>query len=125
MKLFRKREKPTQRQIREARPIRNPNLPYDDREDGTILLRVPLEERGGIYKLVSRYVTAPAEKQVELEEIGSYVWRLCDGKHTCEKIASKLKSEYKLTKAEAEASLISFLETLAQRRYLSLDLPKR
>ena len=124
MKLFTKKKAPTRQDIRKSRPVRNANLNYGEREDGTVVLRVPLEARGGVYRLLGKVTQSQADKEVELEEIGSFVWNLCDGKHSCEGIASKLKDKYKLTKPEAEASLISFLETLSRRGYVSLAMEK-
>ncbi len=122
MKLFIRKKSPTRQDIRKSRPLRNANLNFDKKEDGTVVLRIPLEARGGMYKLLGKVSQSQAEKEVELEEIGSFVWNLCDGKHSCEGIASKLKDKYKLTKPEAEASLISFLETLARRGYVALTM---
>ena len=122
MKLFTKKKAPTRQDVRKARPVRNADLHFEEKEDGTVVLRVPLEARGGMYRILGRVSQSQAEKEVELEEIGSFVWNLCDGKHSCEGIASKLKDKYKLTKPEAEASLISFLETLARRGYVALTM---
>jgi hypothetical protein len=59
-----------------------------------------------------------AKKEVELEQIGAFVWERCDGKHTCAGIAEALRKEYRITKVEAEASLLAFLETLRKRNYI-------
>lgn len=106
---------------RKSKPLRNAAVEHEQTEDGCTLLKVPLEVRGGIYRLLSAKLETPAYKEVQLEEVGSYVWSLCDGKHTCEAIAAKLKSKFKLTKPEAEASLMSFLSTLAKRRYIVFE----
>ncbi|MCH8273470.1 MAG: PqqD family protein [Armatimonadetes bacterium] len=125
MRLFTRRPQFTRRQIRKARPVRNPNLEFEEQEDGSILLRVPMESRGGVFRVVSRFLPAPGEKEVELEPVGAFVWRLCDGKHTCAGIAGKLEKEFKITKLEAEASLMAFLETLAGRRYVTLEIQSK
>jgi hypothetical protein len=67
----------------------------------------------------------PDDKQVELEPIGAFVWNLCDGKRTVQGITEALQREFKITKVEAEASLLAFLDTLMKRRYVALEMPKK
>lgn len=107
-------------QFKKARPLRNPNLIYNEDNSGLITITVPITARRGVYTWIQKWFPVPPEKEVELEELGSMVWKLCDGKNTVHTIANKLCESYKLSKAEADASLIAFLETLAKRNYIWL-----
>lgn len=57
----------------------------------------------------------PMERKFELDEVGLKVWEACDGKTTIAAISSLLQREFKLSRAEAEASLGAFLKTLTSR----------
>ncbi len=63
-----------------------------------------------------RWLTArDARRQIELDEIASFVWSLCDGQHTVADIADALMQRYQLLKREAMASLTEFLAQLQRR----------
>lgn len=100
------------------KPIRAESLEWTE-EDGRVLLRVPAQMSGRWRRLLARVVKAPAHREVELDELGAFVWRLCDGTRTSKAIASALKAEFRLTQPEAEASLLGFLASLSQRGYIS------
>lgn len=102
------------------KPIRSSSLEWND-EDGRVQLRVPVELSGRWRRLLSRALKAPPYREVELDELGSFVWRLCDGTRTAKAIASALQSEFRLMQPEAEASLLSFLASLSQRGYISFQ----
>lgn len=87
------------------------------------MLYVPVTQRGFLGRTVGKMV--PDDKQVELEPIGAFVWNLCDGKRTVQGITEALQREFKITKVEAEASLLAFLDTLMKRRYVALEMPKK
>jgi len=124
LKFFSRQKQWTKKQIRKAKPMRNSQLPYTELESGAVLLHVPLHFRKGLCKWVTRWTEIPSTRDVELEPIGAYVWKLCDGSHTLESIAERLHREFKISKVEAEASLLSFVETLAKRRFITLSIPE-
>jgi len=84
-----------------------------------VLLHVPVEMSGRWRRLLAKVLKTPEHREVELDELGAFVWRLCDGKRTAKAIASALKTEFRITQPEAEASLLSFLASLAHRGYIS------
>ena len=57
---------------------------------------------------------------MELEEVGAFVWNLCDGKNSFEFIAKKLGAQFRLSRLESEASLTAFLQMLSQRKLITL-----
>lgn len=119
MRLFRK-PKPTidRRAVLKLYPVRNPAVAYEQREDGTCLLIVPLQPRG-IARLFSRIFKLPREHKIELDEMGTTVWLLCDGQHNVESIVQRLVHRYKYERREAEFSLFAFLNTLSQRGFIA------
>lgn len=88
-----------------------------------MLLFVPVAQRGLLGRTVGKFI--PDDKQVELEPVGAFVWNLCDGKRSVKSIVDALQKEYKITKVEAEASLLAFLESLLKRKYIALEMPKK
>ncbi len=125
MRFLKRKPSYTRTQIKKARPIRNPDLQYVEQENGEVTLQVPAEKSRGITKLIAKTGHGPAFKEVELEPVGGFVWKNCDGKQTVEGIAERLRKEFKLEKLEAEASLLAFLETLSRRRFILLEVPKK
>lgn len=120
---LKKKKAATRSEIRRARPIRNPAIRFEPSDDGGVTLLVPVAQRGFLGRTIGKVV--PDDKQVELEPVGAFVWNLCDGKRSVQGIAEALQREYKITKVEAEASLLAFLETLLKRKYLALEMPKK
>jgi hypothetical protein len=119
-RLFR-RPKPSpldRRQVLRLYPIRNALVRHEQNEAGVFMLIVPLQPRG-IFGWLSRIFKLPREHRIELDEIGSAVWALCDGKHAVETIVQRLAQQYKLERREVELSLFAFLNTLARRGFIA------
>jgi hypothetical protein len=119
-RLFR-RPKPSpldRRQVLRLYPIRNALVRHEQNEAGVFMLIVPLQPRG-IFGWLSRIFKLPREHRIELDEIGSAVWALCDGKHAVETIVQRLTQQYKLERREVELSLFAFLNTLARRGFIA------
>jgi hypothetical protein len=108
----------TRGQLLSIRPVRNSLIPYEQNEDGLMVLRVPFRKRP-VFRLLSRIFRLPTEHVVELDAVGSSIWDLCDGKHTVSAILERIARHYKLDRREAEVSLFSYLNTLSQRRYVA------
>ena len=85
------------------------------------MLSAPLSTQGrGIMGRLARKAGKPDVKQFELEQVGAFVWEMCDGKNTFESISKGLRVEFKLSKLEADASLAAFLQMLSQRRLITM-----
>lgn len=65
------------------------------------------------------------EAKVELDEVGSFVWELCDGRRSVREMVACLAKKYKLSRKEAEASLTAFLRSLAGRNLVAIVILKR
>lgn len=100
-----------------ARPLRNPAITWEEQDNGRVLLIVPLEQKAWL-RLLRLLVRIPTEKKVELDELGSDVWRWSDGEATVDDLVARLSQKHKLHRREAETSLTQFLQTLAQRRFM-------
>lgn len=119
-RLF-KRNAPPQvdrKQVLRLYPLRNAAVRYEQGEDGIYTLIVPLQPRG-LFGWFSRIFKLPREHRIELDDIGSLVWALCDGRHNVDAIAQRLAQQYKLERREAEYSLFAFLNTLSRRGFIA------
>ena len=108
-------------QMRKSKPLRNPVVVEAPGEDGGLLLQAPLVLQGrGFAGWMAKKMQTPDTKTFELEPVGAFVWKLCDGKHTFDTISRKLREQYKMNRLEADAALSAFLQMLGQRRLISL-----
>lgn len=104
-------------------PLRNPVVGWDWNEsEDEIILRVPLrkDRLSNIAKKVFRMKDLPEERQIALDEVGSYVWSLCDGQHDINTIVIELTRRFKMNRREAEVSVTTFFQTLAKRNLIGL-----
>jgi hypothetical protein len=108
-------------ELRKAKPLQASYVEAEALPDGSIVLSAPLAKQGrGILAAFARASKKPATKQFELEPVGAFVWDLCDGNHTFEGIARKLREKFKMNRLEAETALEAFLRMLVQRRLVIL-----
>ena len=106
-------------------PVRHPLVTWE-RTESEVVLSIPMrEDRTAravkrIIKTLRMAKELPDSRKLGLDEVGSYVWELCDGERTIDGIVQGLSREYKLTRREAEASVTMFLQTLAKRNLIGL-----
>lgn len=101
------------------RPMRNDRLQWERQESGETLLRIPANPRTGrLTRVLATWLKVSPERRVELDEVGGYVWELCDGKNTVETIVQKTGRQYKMNRREAEVSTTMFLQMLHERKFI-------
>jgi len=101
------------------RPGRNSALTWERQESGETVLTVPQNEKiGRITKAMAKWLQVPNERHVELDEVGGFVWELCDGHHTIESIVQKTGRHYKMNRREAEVSVTMFLQMLHEKNVI-------
>jgi len=113
----------TRHQALAIKPLRNPNLEWEYNEEGYVVAM--LTRRSGLSsKLISFFIAAPEERRVVLDEVGSFVWKMCDGQHSVEQISEALSDKYILTRREVEVSLNEYLRMLAKRGMILVAVPQ-
>lgn len=65
-----------------------------------------------------------ASRKIELDEVGTFVWDMCDGQTTIREMIDRMSEEYKLNRKEAEVSLTAFVKTLAGKQLVAVLVPK-
>lgn len=119
-----------------ALPVRNPKVEWervskkaDDegesaeagatKAEALVLIKVPRrQDRMG--NIAAKIFRLPDSRNLELDEIGSDVWELCDGKHSVEDLTGALVRKYRLNRRQAETSVTAYLKMLAERRLIAL-----
>lgn len=106
-------------------PVRHPLVKWE-RVENEVILSVPMREDRiaktvkAIIKTLKMARELPDCRQVGLDDVGSFVWELCDGERTIDGVVQGVSREYKLTRREAEASVTMFLQTLAKKHLIGL-----
>jgi len=135
-RILRRKEKPKgpgmpRSDFLKVRPVRNPQIEWDKKDDGNIVLRIPIKQEAarkkGISKVLVKVFPEPnvKEKKVQLDKVGSFVWELFDSNTTVEQIVNALnKPPYKMIPREAEITLRLYFEQLAKRGLIGFLVPE-
>lgn len=126
--LERKRKKSglnfTKDDIMKSRPIRNSVIKWEKSEKGEVSLIVPQKDVLWV-KIISKIFMLPNSRVVVLDEVGSFVWSLCDGYNSIDTIVKALCNRYKLTYKEAETSLLEYFRKLGRRGIIGFAVAKK
>src|SRR5438132_8201304 len=87
-------------------------------EAGEALLKVP-RRKDRVAGVLGSWFHVPEARGVQLDEVGTYVWSLCDGTNTVESIVKQTSREYKMNRREVEMSVTKYLQMLAERNFIA------
>ena len=113
----------TRDQAMAAWPVRNPSLVTHESEEGLIAVELP-RRKDWVGGALGFLFFVPESKPVQLDEVGSFVWKRCDGEHTVNEIAVALATEYKLNRREVDVSLTQYLQSLGKRCMVAFAIPR-
>jgi len=103
-----------------ARPVRNALVRWEKAEDNEVRIFIPMR-KDRVARFVSKLMKIPdRDKLVILDEIGGFIWEMCDGKKDLNSIINVVVRSHKLTRREAEVSVMAFFRMLAQRNLIAL-----
>jgi len=108
----------TRRQAMGLAPIKSRDVTADEAPSGCVRLSLPVSVRPALAGLARRFGLWDGRvlrKTVELDAMGSAVWRLIDGKRSTGEIAAALAGRYNLDAREAELAVAEFLRQLGRR----------
>ncbi|MES2463197.1 MAG: PqqD family protein [Armatimonadota bacterium] len=122
------RPKVTRAQMLGAIPVRNATVQWaretrDDSRPNIALLRIP-RRADKFGNTIARLFKLPEFRKLELDEIGSDVWEMCDGTISVDAVTRAICTKYRLNRRQAEASVAAYLRMLAERRLVALKSPK-
>ena len=119
----RKTPKLTREAMLSSRPARNDLLKWEKNETGEARITVERQETWKV-RLLSRVFYIPRERTITLDEVGTEVWQMCNGRTTVAQMIENLRDKYQLDRKEAEVSLLSYLKTLGQKRFVGFVIDK-
>jgi len=125
MGLFKKKVHPviSRSQALDMVPVRNTEVKEAAMDDGLLRLSYPLAVKpwfGRLAEKVGMWDKRPMIKEVELDEMGTFVWERIDGEHSVRNIAEAFVKEYGVQTREAELSVTAFIKTIGQRGIIGL-----
>ena len=100
-----------------SRPARNEALGWEKTDEGEVQIRVVRQDSWKV-RLLSKIFYIPKERKITLDEVGAQVWQMCNGRNTVAQMIEELSGKYQLNRKEAEVSLLAYLKTLAQKRFV-------
>ncbi len=104
----------TKEETLRAKPIRNESFRWERTSEGEISIIIHRRKVWWIW-LLSKIFFIPKKRKFRLDKIGSDVWDMCDGETTVEQMIKRISKSYKLSRREAEVSLLNYLKQLAKK----------
>lgn len=105
----------------DSRPTRNELVEWRTTDAGEAEITISRQDNWKI-RWLSKLFYIPKERRITLDEVGSEVWQMCNGRTTVAQMIDNLSAKYQLNRKEAEVSLLSYLKTLGQKRFVGFVL---
>ncbi|NDV27299.1 PqqD family protein [Desulfovibrio sp. JC010] len=129
MKLFSKKKQiipeMTRGEAMACKPVKNRDITETRMDNGLIMLSYPLRLKPLFADVAKRFGMwkdgSPPIKRLELDEMGTLVWDMIDGKNSVRKIAAKFAEKYQVLPREAEVAAASFLRDLGKRGLIAFN----
>ncbi|WP_415718091.1 PqqD family protein [Maridesulfovibrio sp.] len=129
MKLFSKKRQVipemTRGEAMACKPVKNRDIDETRMENGLVMLSYPLRLKPLFADVAKRFGMwkdgAPPIKRLELDEMGTLVWNMIDGKNSVRMIAERFALKYKVLPREAEVATASFLRDLGKRGLIAFS----
>lgn len=109
-------------------PTQSRDVQASETVGGLVRLSVPVSVRPALAGLARRFGAWDGRvlrKTVELDAIGSFVWRMIDGRTTVGEIGAALAARYNLDADEARLAVAEFLRQLGRRGAVGFAAPAR
>lgn len=113
----------TRAQALKCTPIKNIRVKATRLDTGEVLLTYPITIRPWIRALARRFgrdVNRVQLKKLQLDELGTAVWDLMDGKCPVRQIIKRFVKRYHLQTREAEVAVTRFIRMLGKRGLIGL-----
>ena len=107
-----------------SKPIRNELVEWEQDDNGEVVVRLTRQDNWKV-RVLAKLFYIPKERKIGLDNVGSQVWEMCDGKHTVDGMIRILAKEYKLNRKEAEVALMAYLKKLGQKRLVGFAIPTK
>ena len=105
----------------DSRPTRNDLIDWERTDDAEVQVIVTRQDNWKI-RMLSKLFYIPKQRKITLDELGSEVWQMCNGTTTVAQMIEGLGAKYQLNRKEAEVSLLTYLKTLGEKRFIGFAL---
>lgn len=127
MRLLRRRRAGLTRQESLATvPVPNRNVETAEDDAGNVTITIPWRPGRLATALAALMLVKKGRRRrvVELDEVGSSVYRLCDGNRSIKSIVDIFAGRYKLSRKEAALAITTYLNQLARRGIVAFWVPE-
>ncbi len=118
-----KRKFLSRKRILTSVPWRNERVQESRDLHGGLLLTLPRGEAGRD-RILSLFLALPRQRTFAIEEMGEWVWRRCDGKHTVDDIAHLGAKKWSVGLQTARQAVFRYTGILVKRGLLSIEVKK-
>ena len=104
-------------------PIKNRLISENRLETGEVILNYPVTMRPLFAGLIKRFGGPEVQtqmKKLQLDELGTSVWDLMDGKRTVRQLVNAFAGKHRLEPREAEVSVTQFMRELGRRGLIAM-----
>lgn len=108
-------------------PVKNPRISEDDNGSGEVCLTYQVQVKPwfqGIYQRFSSRRDTVMDRKLQLDALGTAVWRMIDGQRTVREIIDAFQTTHRVNRREAELSVSTFLKELGKRGLLAMRAGK-
>jgi hypothetical protein len=95
-------------------------VPWETAANGTVVVLVPKFRNEVMVKWVVPHLRSP-NMRVQLDRLGSFVWKQCDGKTTVAAMAESMKNEFGDSLQAVYDRIRTFLLTLEKSDLITLE----
>ncbi len=126
MRVFKKKPKGPSINRAEALdriPVKNLQISEDRLETGEVVINYPVTMRPFFAGLVKRFGGPEVQTQMkkfQLDELGTAVWNLMDGKRSVRQLVKIFAGTHQLEAREAEVSVTQFIRQLGRRGLIGM-----
>ncbi|RKD21968.1 Coenzyme PQQ synthesis protein D (PqqD) [Caminicella sporogenes DSM 14501] len=100
-------------------PVIKEGQDWKIKEDGLVQILIP--RNGLIDKLVRMFVKTPKIMKIDLDEVGSCVWKAIDGKRNIAEIGNILKEEFGEKVEPLYERLGTYINILRNNKFITLE----
>lgn len=104
-------------------PVKNLQISEDRLETGEVVINYPVSMRPFFAGLVKRFGGPEVQTQMkkfQLDELGTSVWNLMDGKRSVRQLVKIFGGTHQLEAREAEVSVTQFIRQLGRRGLIGM-----
>ena len=126
MRVFKKKPKGSSISRAEALdriPVKNRQISENRLETGEVVINYPVTMRPVFAGLVRRFGGPEVQtqmKKLQLDELGTSVWKLMDGKRSVRQLIKMFAGTHQLEPREAEVSVTQFIRELGRRGLIGM-----